>query len=101
MLRTAVNGTSGNPAQPAVLGVAEPSRDHRSGRAEPGGSSVIDLSKEVITAVVSSVVVLEQAGEIYIGDSGGTSASTPFWAGIIALADQYAGHSLGFVNSAL
>jgi subtilase family serine protease len=40
-------------------------------------------------------------GEIYIGNSGGTSGSTPFWAGIIALADQYAGHDLGFVNPAL
>jgi subtilase family serine protease len=40
-------------------------------------------------------------GKIAIGDSGGTSASAPFWAGIIALADQYAGHSLGFVNPAL
>jgi subtilase family serine protease len=40
-------------------------------------------------------------GRLDIGDSGGTSGSTPFWAGIIALADQYAGHSLGFVNPAL
>jgi subtilase family serine protease len=40
-------------------------------------------------------------GQIAIGNSGGTSASAPFWAGIIALADQYAGHSLGFVNPAL
>jgi subtilase family serine protease len=40
-------------------------------------------------------------GKIAIGNSGGTSASAPLWAGIIALADQYAGHSLGFVNPAL
>jgi subtilase family serine protease len=40
-------------------------------------------------------------GQIYIGNSGGTSATTPFWAGIIALANQYAGHDLGFVNPAL
>jgi subtilase family serine protease len=40
-------------------------------------------------------------GEIYILPSGGTSGSTPFWAGIIALANQYAGHDLGFVNPAL
>jgi subtilase family serine protease len=31
----------------------------------------------------------------------GTSASTPLWAGVIALADQEAGHPLGFVNPAL
>ncbi len=29
---------------------------------------------------------------------GGTSASTPFWAGIIAIANQMAGHPLGFIN---
>ncbi len=31
----------------------------------------------------------------------GTSAGGPFWAGLIALADQEAGHSLGFVNPAI
>jgi subtilase family serine protease len=40
-------------------------------------------------------------GGIYISNSGGTSATTPFWAAIIALANQYAGHDLGFVNPAL
>ena len=29
---------------------------------------------------------------------GGTSASTPFWAGIMAVANQMAGHPLGFIN---
>jgi subtilase family serine protease len=32
---------------------------------------------------------------------GGTSAAAPFWAGLIALADQEAGHPLGFVNPAI
>lgn len=32
---------------------------------------------------------------------GGTSAGAPQWAGIIALANQAAGHPLGFVNQAL
>jgi subtilase family serine protease len=32
---------------------------------------------------------------------GGTSAAAPFWAGLIALADQEAGHALGFVNPAI
>ena len=31
----------------------------------------------------------------------GTSASTPLWAAVIALADQYAHHDLGFVNPAI
>ncbi|HET9918928.1 MAG TPA: S53 family peptidase [Ktedonobacteraceae bacterium] len=30
--------------------------------------------------------------------TGGTSASTPFWAGIVAIANQMAGHPLGFIN---
>jgi subtilase family serine protease len=32
---------------------------------------------------------------------GGTSASTPLWAGIVAIADQMAGHPLGFINPGL
>jgi subtilase family serine protease len=32
------------------------------------------------------------------GQVGGTSASTPFWAGIVAVANQVAGHPLGFIN---
>jgi subtilase family serine protease len=33
--------------------------------------------------------------------TGGTSASTPLWAGIIAIANQMAGHPLGFINPGL
>src|SRR6185437_13142322 len=32
---------------------------------------------------------------------GGTSAATPTWAAIIAVANQMAGHPLGFINPAL
>jgi subtilase family serine protease len=39
-------------------------------------------------------------GYLLIG-AGGTSAGAPFWAGLIALADQEAGHPLGFVNPAI
>jgi subtilase family serine protease len=31
----------------------------------------------------------------------GTSGSTPLWAGLVALADQYAHHDLGFINPAI
>jgi subtilase family serine protease len=37
---------------------------------------------------------------ILIG-AGGASAAAPLWASVIALADQYAGRDLGFVNPAL
>ena len=33
--------------------------------------------------------------------AGGTSEATPEFAGIVAIADQYAGHRLGLINSAL
>jgi subtilase family serine protease len=33
--------------------------------------------------------------------AGGTSASAPLWAAFMAIADQMAGHPLGFINSAL
>jgi subtilase family serine protease len=39
-------------------------------------------------------------GYEFIG-AGGTSAAAPFWAGLIALADQEAGRPLGFVNPAI
>jgi subtilase family serine protease len=34
-------------------------------------------------------------------DVGGTSASSPQWAGLVAIADQIAGHGLGQINSTL
>jgi len=32
---------------------------------------------------------------------GGTSAAAPFWAGLVALADLFAGRPLGFVNAGM
>ncbi len=47
-------------------------------------------------------VVTSNAGRGYtISAHGGTSASAPIWAGIIALADQSAKRHLGFVNPAI
>lgn len=37
----------------------------------------------------------------YTSSSDGTSAGAPFWAGVVALADQYAGRRLGLVNTAI
>ena len=36
-----------------------------------------------------------------IASRPGTSGSTPLWGGLVALADQYAHHDLGFVNPAI
>jgi subtilase family serine protease len=41
------------------------------------------------------------SGSATLSVHGGTSASAPTWAGIIALGDQYAGRHLGFVNPAI
>jgi subtilase family serine protease len=32
---------------------------------------------------------------------GGTSSSSPQWAGLVAIADQMAGHDLGYINPKL
>ncbi len=42
-----------------------------------------------------------QGGKDHFIAAGGGSAAVPLWAAIIALADQYAGRNLGFVNPAL
>jgi subtilase family serine protease len=47
------------------------------------------------------VVTSEGSGRYTISGHGGTSAAAPTWAGIIALADQYAKQHLGFVNPAV
>ena len=47
-------------------------------------------------------MALSDGGQSYIlAGTGGTSAAAPLWAAVIALADQYAGRPLGFVNSAI
>ena len=45
--------------------------------------------------------MLTAGGKTSIGPYSGTSASAPLWGGLIALADQYAHHDLGFVNPAI
>jgi len=45
--------------------------------------------------------VLVGGGQFGIFAGGGTSAGAPVWAGIVAMADQYAGRHLGFINPAL
>jgi subtilase family serine protease len=46
-------------------------------------------------------IVISTGSRYMIRNSGGTSTSAPIWAGIIALADQFAGRHLGFVNPAI
>jgi subtilase family serine protease len=47
-------------------------------------------------------LAISDGGQDYIlAGASGTSAAAPLWAAVIALADQYAGRHLGFVNPAL
>ncbi len=46
-------------------------------------------------------LVYVSGGQRWIVSSGGTEASAPLWAGLMALADQDAHHDLGFVNPAI
>ena len=53
-------------------------------------------------SVTGIAVITGNAGGGYtLSGHAGTSASAPLWAGIIALADQYAQRHLGFVNPAI
>jgi len=61
---------------------------------------VPDVSADA-TGHTGMAIVLSDDGRTMIRDSGGTSASAPIWAALIALADQYAGRRLGVVNSAI
>jgi subtilase family serine protease len=46
-------------------------------------------------------VAFSGGGHNYLWGGGGVSVAAPLWAAVIALADQYAGRHLGFVNPAL
>jgi subtilase family serine protease len=66
-----------------------------------GTRGVPDVSGDASPHTGMALVISDGARHYTIRNSGGTSASAPLWAGLIALADQYAGHPLGFVNPAL
>jgi subtilase family serine protease len=46
-------------------------------------------------------IVTVSGGKTGIAPASGTGAAAPLWAGLMALADQYAHHDLGFVNPAI
>ena len=62
---------------------------------------VPDVAADANPHFAMALVISEGAGKYLIRNSGGTSAAAPLWAGLIALADQYAGRHLGFVNPAI
>jgi subtilase family serine protease len=74
-------------------------QDHVSGIGAP--RAVPDVAADASPHTGMAVVTTSRAGKYTISGGGGTSASAPLWAGLVALADQYAGRHLGFVNAAL
>jgi subtilase family serine protease len=62
---------------------------------------VPDVSANASPHTGMALVISDGANQYTIRNGGGTSASAPLWAGLIALADQYAGRHLGFVNPAI
>ncbi len=48
-----------------------------------------------------SPTVFTGSGKTAIMPNSGTGADAPLWAGLVALADQYAHHDVGFVNPAI
>ena len=46
-------------------------------------------------------LAISDGSQYLLGGATGTSAAAPLWAALIALADQRAGHDLGFVNPAI
>jgi len=48
-----------------------------------------------------AVVTITGGGRYTISSRSGTSASAPLWAGLVALANRYAGHHLGLVLAAI
>jgi subtilase family serine protease len=69
-------------------------------RIDGSGRGVPDVSGDA-SPVTGMAVAYLNGGRQLIGPAAGTSASAPFWAGIVALADQYAGRHLGFINPAI
>jgi len=52
-------------------------------------------------AAEGAPIVYADGSTPFIGPASGSEAAAPVWAGLIALADQYAHHDLGFVNPAI
>jgi subtilase family serine protease len=62
---------------------------------------VPDVAADASPDTGMALAISAPDGSYGLVSARGTSAAAPFWAGLIALADQEAGHPLGFVNPAI
>jgi kumamolisin len=95
-------GTAGTQFQASGGGFshlfARPS--YQSGLSAAGtGRGVPDVASDAAPHTGMALVISTGGDGYTIRGSGGTSAAAPLWAGVIALADQYARRHLGFVNA--
>jgi len=65
------------------------------------GREVPDVAADAGPSTGLALIASNGPGQGVIAPASGTSAGAPFWAGLIAIANQYAGRGLGFVNAAL
>jgi subtilase family serine protease len=69
--------------------------------ASESGRGVPDVASDAAPNSGMALITGNGSNGYAIRNSGGTSAAAPLWAGVIALADQYAHRHLGFVNPAI
>ena len=62
---------------------------------------VPDVAADADPRTGMALAISDGDKDYFLIGAGGTSAAAPLWAAVIALADQYAGRDLGFVNPAL
>ena len=62
---------------------------------------VPDVAADADPRTGMAVAISDGGGYYLLDPASGTSAAAPLWAAVIALADQYAGRSLGFVNAGI
>jgi subtilase family serine protease len=97
------DGSAGSPFQASGGGFSRlfPRPGYQDGVPGTGATrGVPDVSADA-SGHVDLGMVLRNGSRSMIRNGGGTSASAPIWAALIALADQYAGRHLGFVNPVL
>ena len=58
---------------------------------------VPDVAADASARTGMAVAIVEGGEDYALTEATGTSAGAPFWAGLVALAGQYAGHGLGAV----
>ena len=68
---------------------------------EAASRGVPDVAADADAYTGIALVAVVASGQYVVSPGAGTSAGAPFWAGLVAIADQYAGRHLGFINPAL